>query len=144
MRGRYAFARCAVSPGLLLACAAALAQPLPLPAAEKRAPIPFKQEEPSMGQLAFRSLGGVLLAGAAAYGIVLGLKRVGSGASSVLKARAIRPTATVRLSKASTLHVVEYHGEELLLADGAQGIQLLRSRSLAPARDGKADGQSDA
>ena len=125
--------------GLLLAHACVLAQMLPEPL--RHQPIPFKQDERGLGELAFRSLAGVLVAAAAAYGVVLGLKRLRNGAVSLAgKERLLKPVATLRLGRTSVLHVVEYGGDELLLADSAQGVTLLRSRPLAAGEDGQTHG----
>ena len=95
--------------------------------------IPFKQEKQSTDTLAYQSFAALILVGLAAYGIVFGLKRFG-GAAGVLpgKVRRVRTLEAIRLGKHSTLHVVEYQGRELLLAESEHGVQLLTSGPPAP------------
>ena len=93
--------------------------------AELRTTIPYKQEHQSTDTLAYQSLAALVLVGFAAYGIALGLKRfnlVSSGSNQKKRARTID---TVRLSRRSTLFVVEYQDRELLLVESEKGIQLL-------------------
>lgn len=93
--------------------------------------IPFKQEKQSTETLAYQSFVGLLLAGLAAYGIVLGLKRFSGRTDGVLrKARRIHALEAYRLSRRNMLYVVEFRGQELLLAENEQGVQLLSSHPL--------------
>jgi flagellar biogenesis protein FliO len=90
------------------------------------AAIPFKQEKQSSESLARQTVGALLLAGLAAAGIAFGLKRYGRrGESSPRKPRRLQAIETLRLSRQSTLHVIEFNGHELLLAEHGQQVQLL-------------------
>jgi flagellar biogenesis protein FliO len=109
-------------PGLVLADASAEAP---------RSNIPFKQEKHSTDSLAYQSIAGLVLAGLAAYGIILGLKRQGGRPGGMLrKTRHVQVIEATRLGRRGMLYLVEYRGQELLLAEGEQGIQLLSTRPL--------------
>ncbi|MES2933112.1 MAG: flagellar biosynthetic protein FliO [Pseudomonadota bacterium] len=88
--------------------------------------IPFKQEKQSIDTLAYQSLAALVLVGLAAYGIAIGLKRFGAIKGGPLgNARRVRTVDAIRLGKRSMLYVVEYQGQEILLAESEQGVQLL-------------------
>lgn len=87
--------------------------------------IPFKQEKQSTDTMAYQSLAALVLVGLAAYGIVFGLKRFGRVAGPLGKARRARTVDAIRLGRRSMLYVVEYRGNELLLAESEHGVQLL-------------------
>jgi len=88
--------------------------------------IPFKQEKQTTDALAYRSVGALVLVGVIAYGIVLGLKKFGGRLPGPLyRGSRVRTLEVTRLSRQSTLYVIEYRGKELLLAEGAQGITML-------------------
>jgi hypothetical protein len=119
--------RCtAIALGAACACAT-----VPVPARDASAPpaktaIPFKREPESGAGLAARAAGVLALGALAAYGGVAALKRSGlAGRTLPGRARRVRPVETVRLSRRSTLHVVEYRGEELLLAESEHGLRLV-------------------
>ncbi|BBB70236.1 hypothetical protein UNDYM_5983 (plasmid) [Undibacterium sp. YM2] len=81
--------------------------------------------------MAYQSIAALLLASCAAYGIVLMLKRYrdklgGSGKSSCR----VKTVEATRLGKTSMLYVVEYNGQELLIAESPQGVQLMMSSPL--------------
>jgi hypothetical protein len=119
--------------GAALLCAAAApsraAPSQSLPQANGRPAIPFKQDTESTAALAGRGLAVLALAALAAYGGALALKRLGLTRPGLPGlARRVRRLETVRLSRRSVLHVVEYRGEELLLAEGEHGLRLLSSR----------------
>lgn len=115
---------------LLAAAAQAPCQPA---APRARTPIPFKQDEESSASLAGRSIAVLALAGLAAYGGALALKRFGIGRIAVPgKTRRVRLAESIRLSRRSVLHVVHYRGEELLLAESEHGLQLVASRAGEP------------
>ena len=92
--------------------------------------IPFKQDKESGAGLADRAAGVLALAALAAYGGSFALKRSGlAGRALPGKTRRVRLAETVRLSRRSVLHVVEYRGEELLLAESEHGLRLIASRA---------------
>jgi hypothetical protein len=95
-----------------------------------RTPIPFRQDKESGADLAARAAGVLALGALAAYGGAVALKRSGflTGRTLPGKVRRVRLTETVRLSRRSVLHVVEYRGEELLLAESEHGVQLVSRR----------------
>jgi len=96
--------------------------------------IPYKREKQSSDSLAYQSLAGLVLAALAAYGIVLGLKRYGSKFNeSQRKSRRLRTIEAIRLGRRSVLYVVEYDGQELLLVESEQGVQMLSNRPAAGA-----------
>jgi hypothetical protein len=98
-----------------------------------RSAIPFKQDEDSTAALAGRGLAVLALGALAAYGGALGLKRFGLARSGLTgltgQVRRVRLLETVRLSRRSVLHVVQYRGEELLLAESEHGVRLVSSRA---------------
>jgi flagellar biogenesis protein FliO len=117
---------------VLLAADAALADAPPAPtatAAQPHSGIPFKQETQATDTLAYQSLAGVVLAALAAFGIVLGLKRFGKFGGPLAKTRRLHTVEAIRLSRRSMLYVVEYQGQELLLAESEHGIQLVSTQS---------------
>jgi flagellar biogenesis protein FliO len=121
------------------ASATPLASPVPAPT---HSSIPFKQDKQSSDSMAYQSFAGLVLVGLAAYGIVLGLKRFGGMPGGVLgKARRVRTLEAIRLSRRSMLYVVEYKGQELLLAENEHGIQLVSS---SPLPESNASGAQDA
>lgn len=109
--------------------APALAADTPAAKAAPSAPhsaIPFKQDKEAGDSMAYQSLAALALAGLAAYGIVLGLKHWRGAQGGVLgKNRRVRVTESVRLGRHGMLHVVDFDGEQLLLAEGQQGVQVL-------------------
>lgn len=116
-----------------------MAQSTPAPAPAAAAPrtaIPYKQEEQGGGSAVFQSVAGLILASLAAYGIVLGLKKMKNVPGSPLrKERRMTLVESTRLSRRSMLHVVDYRGEELLLAESEHGLTLVSSRPAAGAAD---------
>jgi hypothetical protein len=121
----------AAALGATCMCAAApLAAQDPSAPPPARTPIPFRQDRESGGDLAARAAGVLALGVLAAYGGAVALKRSGFLAGRALpgKARRVRLAETVRLSRRSVLHVVEYRGEELLLAESEHGVQLVSRR----------------
>jgi hypothetical protein len=111
------------------------APPASVPAASGAATphgaIPFKQDKQGGGSLAYQSVAGLVLAGLAAYGIVLGLKRYGGSAvgGPLRRQRRLQMVESLRLSRKSVLHVVDYQGEQLLLAESEHGLQLVSTRA---------------
>jgi hypothetical protein len=97
--------------------------------------IPYKHEKSGTDALAYRSLASLVLVAIVGYGIVLGLKRLGghgTGSGRLLRGnRRLHQVEAMRISRQSSLHVVNYDGDELLLADGPQGVQLLSRRPIA-------------
>lgn len=125
---------------LLIASGGALAEPL-----VARGAIPFKQEKQGGDTQIYQSLAAVALAGLAAYGIIVGLKRHGGKAGAAPgRTRRLRMVEAVRLGRRGMLYVVEYQGQELLLAESEHGIQLLNSRPAAAAAATDATGVADA
>lgn len=124
----------------LLLCLATILSSAALAATEEarsQEGIPFKQEAVPTDTLAYQSLAGLVLAGLAAYGVVLGLRRfVGRGIGLGTTHR-ILTTQVLRLSRRSTLYVVEYRGQELLLAENDHGIQLLMRQAGASEPEGR-------
>lgn len=122
---------------LLMAVAAAAGAAPATESAAAPAPhsaIPFKQDKQSGNAMALQSLAGVVLAGLAAYGAVLALKRRRGGASGPARSqRRLHILESKRLGRGSALHVVTYHDQELLLAESEHGVQLLSSRALPAA-----------
>ena len=114
------------------------------PASAPHSAIPYKQEKQTTDTLAYQSFAALVLVGLAAYGIVFGLKRFG-GLSGGLpgKGRRARLIEATKLGRRSMLYVVEYQGQELLLAEGEHGVQLLMSGPLStrPATPGQAADQ---
>jgi hypothetical protein len=118
----------AVALGAAAACATASASDAGAPPA--KTPIPFKQDKESGAGLAARAAGVLALGALAAYGGAVALKRSGlAGRTLPGKTRRVRLAETVRLSRRSVLHVVEYRGEELLLAESEHGVHLITSRT---------------
>ena len=104
------------------------------PAAPRTA-IPFKHEKQSDSSLGFQALAALVLAGLAAYGIVYALKHYGvKGAAGglVLRQRRVKVLESTRLGRRGVLHVVEYEGEQLLLAETEQKLEVLSRRPAAP------------
>ncbi|NHZ42594.1 flagellar biosynthetic protein FliO [Massilia aquatica] len=100
------------------------------PRAAAHTPIPFKQDKQGAGSLAYQSMAGLVLAALAAYGVIFALKRYSlKGGGPLRQARRLRTIESMRLSRRSTLHVVHYDGEELLLAESDNGLRLVSSRS---------------
>lgn len=124
--------------GAALAEAAPAAPAAAAPAADQPAArIPFKQDREGAGALAYQSIAALVLASLAAYAIVLSLKRMqNKGVGPLRKARRLQSIESMRLSRRGTLHVVLYHGEELLLAESEHGLQLVASRPAAGAEGG--------
>lgn len=105
-------------------------------AAAPRTAIPYKQEKQGGGSAVFQSVAGLILASLAAYGIVLGLKKMKNVPGSPLrKERRMTLVESTRLSRRSMLHVVDYRGEELLLAESEHGLTLVSSRPAPGAAD---------
>lgn len=111
----------------MLVAGTALAAPAVTPA---RTSIPFKQDADSGGTLAARAAGVLVLAGLAAFGAAVAIRRFGlvPGAAAG-KIRRLRLAESVRLSRRSVLHVVDYDGERLLFAESDQGIALVSTRA---------------
>lgn len=117
----------------LLLCAVlgapALAWPQPAPLPVAHSAIPYKQEKKTGDSLAWQSMAGLVLASLAAYGIVLGLKKMKLVQGGPLgRERHVRLLESTRLSRRSMLHVIDYHGQQLLLAESEHGIALVSSR----------------
>lgn len=105
--------------------------------------IPFKQDKQSTDTLAYQSVAALVLVGLAAYGIVFGLKRYGGKLSDKLgRMRRVHIVEAVRLGRRSMLYVVEYHGQELLLAESEHGVQLVTKHQLSAPNN--AEGASNA
>ena len=117
--------------GALLLCALLGAPALAQPAAPAPRPaIPYKLEKQGADGLAWPSVAGLVLASLAAYGIVLGLKKMKLVQGGPLgRERRVKLLESTRLSRRSVLHVVNYHGEELLLAESEHGIALVSSHA---------------
>jgi flagellar biogenesis protein FliO len=110
---------------LVLAGAAAQA-PGPAPAAAVHGAIPFKQEKQAGETMVWQSIAGVVLAGLAAYGAALGIRRIGAARLGPMRAqRRLHVVESLRLGRRSVLHVVAYRGKELLLAEGEHGVSLI-------------------
>ena len=117
-----------VALGAAAACTPASALEASAPAA--KTPIPFKQDKASGADLAARAAGVLALAALAAYGGAVALTRSGLGGRAFPgKTRRVRLAESVRVSRRSVLHVVEYRGEELLLAESEHGLQLIKSHA---------------
>ncbi|WP_332879676.1 flagellar biosynthetic protein FliO [Massilia sp. S19_KUP03_FR1] len=116
-------------PGLSLAVLLALNAGAAHSIVPAKPAIPFKQDGDSGGSLAARAAGVLALAALAAFGAAVAIKRFGlvPGARPG-KVRQVRLTESVRLSRRSVLHVVDYGGEQLLLAESEHGISLVSSR----------------
>lgn len=105
------------------------------PVAAPRPAIPFKHEKQSDSSLGFQALAALVLAGLAAYGIVYALKHYGvkgTAGGLMLRQRRVKLLESTRLSRRSVLHVVEYEGEQLLLAETEQKLEVLSRRTAAP------------
>lgn len=130
-----AFAACALSLLLALPCLAA-ADPAPAAPAAPRSAIPYKQDKQGGDSLPFQSVAGLILASLAAYGIVLGLKKMKNVPGGPLRReRRMTLVETTRLSRRSVLHVVDYGGEELVLAESEHGLTLVTIRPAKGAPD---------
>ncbi|MDK2125133.1 flagellar biosynthetic protein FliO [Parachitinimonas caeni] len=91
---------------------------------------PFKNE-PGAGELLLRAVGGLVFAGLAAFGAALVIRKVAPNLSfGNRNKRQIRIVESVRLSAKSQLILVQLADEELLLSEGEQGVQVLRSRAI--------------
>jgi len=137
MKLRHLLAIPALALALAVPCFAAEAtQPAAAEAAPAARPaIPFKHEKQSDGSLGFQALAALVLAGLAAYGIVYALKHYGvKGAAGglVLRQRRVKTLESTRLGRRSVLHVIEYDGEQLLLAETEQKLEVLSRRPAAP------------
>ena len=92
------------------------------------AAIPYKQSPPTE-DLLIKVVGGLLIASLAGIGLALAVRRFLPGIASNLPGkRSVVVKEKIRLSATSQLIVVQADDEELLLAEGPQGVQLLRSR----------------
>lgn len=104
------------------------------PAAPRTA-IPFKHEKQSDSSLGFQALAALVLAGLAAYGIVYALKHYGvkgaAGGLVLRQQRRVKLLESTRLGRRSVLYVVEYEGEQLLLAETEQKLEVLSRRPAA-------------
>jgi hypothetical protein len=122
-RRRFAFAALAAACAIAVVPARALESSAP-PA---QTPIPFKQDKESGADLAARAAGVLALGALAAYGGAVALKRSGlAGRALPGRTRRVRLVETARLSRRSVLRVVEYRGEELLLAESEHGLRLIQ------------------
>ena len=122
--------RAAAALGAVCAVAAVPAAAQVAAAPPAKTAIPFKQDNESGAGLAARAAGVLALGALAAYGGAVALKRSSlAGRALPGKNRRVRLAETVRLSRRSVLHVVEYRGEELLLAESEHGLQLIASRA---------------
>ena len=131
--------------GLLLALSGLALADVPAVSAVTPAPgaIPFKHDKQATGSLAYQSFAGLVLDGLAACGIVLGLKRYGGKLGGRLgQTRRVQMLEAIRLSRRSTLYVVQYQGQELLLAESEHGIALVSGH--VPPAEPIAPGGSDA
>lgn len=121
---------------LAQACLAQPAASAAPAAAAPRTAIPYKQEKQGGGSAVFQSVAGLILASLAAYGIVLGLKKMKNVPGNPLrKERRMTLVESTRLSRRSMLHVVDYRGEELLLAESEHGLTVVSSRPAPGAAD---------
>ncbi|WP_374357314.1 flagellar biosynthetic protein FliO [Chitinimonas sp.] len=119
---------------LLKVAAAPLADVSATPGSPSTHAIPYKQERHGDDDLATRSLASLALVGLLAFGMVWGIKRFGlSGrlGKGWAGQRRLRQVEAIRLGRHSSLHVVHYHDEELLLVEAGQAVQLLVRRPLA-------------
>jgi flagellar biogenesis protein FliO len=117
------------------AAAPAASAPASASAGAPRTAIPFKHEKQSDGSLGFQALAALVLAGLAAYGIAYALKHYGmKGAAGglVLRQRRVKTLESTRLGRRSVLHVIEYEGEQLLLAETEQKLEVLSRRPTTP------------
>ncbi|MGZ3182493.1 MAG: hypothetical protein ACXU8N_08640 [Telluria sp.] len=135
--------RIALAALLLAACGHAGAR---VPAGASAAPpapaagaIPFKRDKAGGDAAPYQALAGVVLAGLAAYGVVLALKRHGGkglpGAAGARAERRLRVLESVRVGRRGMLHVVAYRGRELLFTEGEHGLVAV---PLPPAEDADA------
>ena len=121
---------------LAQACLAQPAASAAPAAAAPRTAIPYKQEKQGGGSAAFQGVAGLILASLAAYGIVLGLKKMKNVPGNPLRReRRMTLVESTRLSRRSMLHVVDYRGEELLLAESEHGLTVVSSRPAPGAAD---------
>ncbi|MFZ6765886.1 flagellar biosynthetic protein FliO [Undibacterium sp. Di26W] len=125
------YLRCFFAFGIFFEAGTAMAQ---TSVAAPHTAIPFKQDKQSNDTMAYQSIAALFLASCAAYGIVLGLKRYRDkiGGGGIKSSRRLRTVEAIRLGKTSMLYVVEYNGEELLIAESTHGLQLLNSSPVKP------------
>lgn len=130
----------AVLGALLLSLTMALPAMARAGGASARPAIPFKQDKQGAGSLAYQSMAALVLAALAAYGAIFALKRYTlKGGGPLRQARRLRSIESMRLSRRSTLHVVHYDGEELLLAESEHGLSLVSSRGAKALEAGAAE-----
>ncbi|MEH6461578.1 flagellar biosynthetic protein FliO [Chitinimonas sp. JJ19] len=96
------------------------------------AAIPYKQA-PAVDELMMRLVGGLVLVAVVGLGIALLIRRFLPGLRIIPgQTAALQVMQRTRVSATNQLVVVRYGDEELLLAEGPQGVQLLKSRPYAP------------
>lgn len=123
---------------LLSASAHSLAAPEPRTATEAST-IPFKRESRATTDMAWQSGAALALAGLAAYGAILLLKRF--NARTVLgnpRTRHVQVVESTRVSRKAVLHVVEYEGQRLLLGDNDGELRVLANSAQSVAGRGDA------
>ncbi|MGQ5524414.1 flagellar biosynthetic protein FliO [Chitinimonas sp. PSY-7] len=97
------------------------------------AAIPFKQTTEVDGMIG-RVVGALVLVALVGVAAAVLIRRFLPGFAAIKgkPSTALQVTHRQRLTPNSQLIVVTYHQEELLLVEGPQGVQLLRTTPLAP------------
>ncbi|WP_139798866.1 flagellar biosynthetic protein FliO [Andreprevotia lacus] len=96
------------------------------------AAIPYKQASVSDADLLSRMLGAFLIIALIALAAAWALRHRWPAALGAAKGQkaVLRVLQRTRVSATNSLVVVVYRGEELLLAEGPQGLQLLERQSV--------------
>jgi hypothetical protein len=116
--------------GLFFACCCqAFAEGSRTPAPAR---LPFKQSAEQDDATMYRALSAFFAACAVAGGLVYGIRRYGvrlpgmtAGSRSAKKVHCLQRMEAIRLTQKTTLFVIRYRGEELLIAEGERGVQVL-------------------
>jgi flagellar biogenesis protein FliO len=108
-------------------------------AAPTHTAIPYKQEKQPTESLAYQTIGSLALVTLIGYAVVLMLKKFNGVSTRTSEKRRLKVTEVLRLSRRSTLYVVDYQGRELLIAEHEHEIRQLD----IPVREA-ANGEHDA
>lgn len=94
----------------------------------------FKSEDPEAIGLAVRVVGGLIVAGLLAFGVIYGLKRFAPWVA-VPQAepgrRSVRIVETLRLTQKLSLFVVEFGTDRILLACSERGVTVVSNAALS-------------
>lgn len=128
----------------LLGCAACLiliqahaAENAASTAPPRKEAIPYKREDRSGTSLAYETVVSLIVVGLVGYAAALALKKTGAfGELRARSGRRLKLVETLRLSRQSTVFVVEYKGVELVLLESAHGTHRI-DRGVLPSAAGE-------